>query len=476
MGKQAPTQDRGAVRLTRQLGLFGAISIIVGSMIGSGIFRSPAAIAEEVPRKLAFMGVWVGAGIVVLCGALTYAELASRFTRTGGVFIYIKEAFGPLPAFLFGWTEMTVVRASGLAATATVVAEYALKLGGLGNDRAVHYVAAFAIILVGALNFIGIRFGAMLQNMTASLKYLSLLLLFVAAFALSSHPRTPATTVPLTHQPIGLTAIVLAMVSALWVYDGWADLTFVSGEIRRAERTVPLALVVGMIAVMVVYLLTNLAYISLLTMNQIGRAPLVAADAAQSILGSKGVVAISIATVVAAFGALNGSMMTGSRIFFAMGEEGLFFAVLASVHSRFKTPSVAIVLATSLGVAFALAQSFESSAAMFILAIWPFYALAAAALYVVRQKDRTGGSYRTPGYPITPAVFILFALMITITGIYSDISYICSRFANQAPTHQPTGMLLVLLLISSGIPAYLIWRRYLRWRAGATIRKPGIVT
>lgn len=454
--------------MSPQLGLFGAIGIIVGSMIGSGIFRSPAAIATQVPRTLPFMVVWVGAGIVVLCGVLTYAELASRFSRTGGVFIYIREAFGPLPAFLFGWTEMTVIRASGLAATATVVAEYTLRLGGIVNNSAVHYVAALAIILVGAFNFIGIKFGSMVQNVTAGFKCAALLSLCMACFLVRPRVPVPAVSVPPLRGPITPTAIVLALVAALWVYDGWADLTFVSGEIKRPEWTVPVALVVGMVAVMAVYIVANLSYISLLTMDQIARAPLVAADAAYSILGSRGVTAISIATAVSAFGALNGSMMTGSRIFFAMAEEGLFFSVLAAVHPRFKTPSVAIVLATVLGVAFALAQSFEGAAAIFILAIWPFYGLAASAIYVVRRRNTLANRYKTPGYPVTPAVFILTALAITLAGLYSDMSYIYSHLSGHPSTYKPSGMLLVVVLVASGVPAYWIWKRYsdLHNRAG----------
>ena len=447
------------------MGLFGAISIIVGSMIGSGIFRSPAAIAEQIPQKLPFIGVWLGAGIVVLCGVLTYAELASRFTRTGGVFVYIREAFGPLPAFLFGWAEMTVIRASGLAATAIVVAEYALKLAGTRNNNAVHCVAALAIILVGTINFFGIRFGSMLQNATASFKYVALLLLFSSAYVLPSRitPAGPAVSVV---QPVTVTAVALAIVSALWVYDGWADLTFVSGEIRRAERIVPVALVVGMVAVMAVYILTNLSYISTLGMDRIAQSPLVAADAAYSILGPRGVTAISVATVVSAFGSLNGSMLTGSRIFFAMAEEGLLFSVLASVHPRFKTPSVAIALATALGVAFALTQSFENAAGTFILAIWPFYALAASAVYVARRRHKTAKYFRTPGYPVTPAVFILAALAITGSSLYSDLSYIYHHMAGQPTTQRPSGMLLVTGLICSGIPFYEIWKLHLRRKTG----------
>ena len=449
--------------LRRQLGLFGAISIIVGSMIGSGIFRSPAAIAEQVPGKLAFLGVWLVAGFVVLCGALTYAELASRFTRTGGVFVYIREAFGPLPAFLFGWTEMTVIRASGLAATAIVVAEYSLKLAGISNDRVVHYVAALAIVLVGALNFLGVKLGSMVQNATAGFKYAALVLLFVGACVLRWRTSTPAPSMPDTHAPITPTAVILAIVAALWVYDGWADLTFVSGEIKTAEHTVPIALVAGMLAVMLVYILSNLSYIFLLGMDRIAQSPLVAADAASSILGTSGVSAISIATVVSAFGSLNGSMLTGSRIFFAMGEEGVFFSALAAVHPRFKTPYAAIGLATLLGTTFALAQSFEGAASIFILAIWPFYALAAAAVYIARRKGKGASSYfRTPGYPVTPAVFILAALAITGSGLYSDVSYVYEKLERRPTPHHPSGMLFVLGLIALGIPVHEIWKRYLK--------------
>ncbi|MBI4483583.1 MAG: amino acid permease, partial [Acidobacteria bacterium] len=246
--------------LPRKLGLISAIAVLVGSTIGSGIFRSPAGIAGRIPQEGLFLLAWVLGGLFSLCGALTYAELSAALPRTGGVYVYLREGFGRLPAFLFGWAELTIVRASALGAISTVFAEYLLRLldvpvtvqvstaaGTMGQSApAVHYVAAAAILLVSSFNFVGMNLGALVQNLTAGAKYVALLLLVLGAFLIGGHPRSPGAS---PAAPDGgtttLTLFGLALISVLWVYDGWADVTFVSGEVKRPERYLPLALIIG---------------------------------------------------------------------------------------------------------------------------------------------------------------------------------------------------------------------------------------
>src|SRR5262249_46242595 len=274
--------------------------------------------------------------------------------RTGGVFVYLRAAFGRLPAFLFGWAELTIVRASALGAIATVFAEYLLRLAGLDltkNSDTVHYVAAAAILFVAFFNFVGVSISALIQNLTAAAKYAALLLLVLVSFLFDGVSSSPNLTSSVTDSP-SPSLFGLALISILWVYDGWADVTFVSGEVRRPERNLPLAMIVGTLAVIAIYLAANLAYVHVLSIGEIAASQLVAADVAQRMVGNLGVKLVSLAVMISAFGTLNGSMMTGPRIFFAMADEGLFFRRVATVHRRFKTPHVAIWLASAPGPPF----------------------------------------------------------------------------------------------------------------------------
>src|SRR5213080_4991557 len=372
-----PATDRWGDRLPRRLGFWSAVAVLVGSTIGGGIFRTPAVIAERVPAPLPMFSVWVLGGLLALCGALTYAELAALFPRSGGVYVYIREGFGRLPAFLFGWTELVLIRASALGAISTPFAEYLLR--SIGRDPAlpanaglVHYVAAAAIAVTAALNYYGVRWSAFVLNLTTGAKYGALLLLVLLAFFVGHGDWTHFTTAagPLTPGLFGL-----ALVSVLWAYDGWGDLSFVGGEVRDPERNLPRALVMGTAAIIAIYLLVNAAYLYLLPLGQMARSPLVAADAAQAVLGRIGVGAVTVVVI-----------LTTPRIFFAMADDGLFFRAIARVHPRYQTPSAAIVLTGFLGIGFVLIRTFEQLADQFVVAIFPFYALAAAAVFVLRRR------------------------------------------------------------------------------------------
>ncbi|MEN3331562.1 MAG: hypothetical protein V7641_927 [Blastocatellia bacterium] len=466
---------RGHTSLPRRLGLLSAIAVLVGSTIGTGIFRTPAGIATKVPVESLYLLLWGLGGFFSLCGALTLAELSAALPQTGGIFVYLREGWGRLAAFLFGWGELVVIRASALGAISTVFAEYFLRLfgqsttvtlntaGGVVTQSApgVHYVAAGAILVVAVINILGIRLGAYIQNLTAGVKYLALLLLVLAAFALGAqHP--PPVVVPATETATSpsIAMFGLAFISLLWVYDGWADVTFVSGEVQRPERFLPRTLIIGTLAVIAIYLLANFAYLHLLGINEIAHSKLVAADVAYRIIGDAGVRLISIAVMISAFGTLNGSMMTGPRIFFAMADDGLFFRRIAAVHPRFKTPYVAIGLAAALAIAFVLVRTFEQLSDTFVLGIWPFYALGVAAVYRLRRKrPDLPRSYKTLGYPVTPALFILAVLLLVGNALVGDIRYYLAIWAGGPNPHEWSGALMVAGIILAGIPAYYLWTR-----------------
>jgi amino acid transporter len=442
--------DSFGERLPRRLGLWSAVAVLVGSTIGGGIFRTPAIIAQRVPAPLPMFGVWALGGLLALCGALTYAELAALYPRSGGVYVYIREGFGRLPAFLFGWTELVLIRASALGAIATPFAEYLLR--SLGFDPtvqpyagAVHWVAALAIVVTATLNFVGIRWSALLLNVTTAVKYGALALLVVLAFAIGggsfTHFAGSAGGGSLQGGLFGL-----ALVSVMWAYDGWGDLSFVGGEVRDPQRNLPRALILGTAAVIAIYLLINAAYLYLLPIDRMAQSPLVAADAAQLIVGRIGVGLVSLVVMIATFSTLLGSMMTSPRIFFALADDGLFFRRVASVHPRFQTPWVAIVVAALLGIVYVSLQNFQQLADQFVVAIFPFYALAAAAVFVLRRRRPPAvlpRPIRVPGYPLVPALFVLATLYMLGNALLQD------------PVH--TGLAFAIILL--GIPVYQIWLR-----------------
>ena len=416
-----------APTLRRQLGLWSAIAVLIGSTIGSGIFRSPAGIAAKLPGPLPLMAVWVAGGLVAICGALTLAEIAGVYPQTGGLYVYIREAWGRLPAFLFGWAEFVIIRAASLGAVSTTFAEYALRVRGYDplvkpySDYA-HYLAAVAIALVSIFNILGVRWGSLVQNLTTLAKYGGLAFIIMLAFAIGL-PKTGGHFTPAVPPgSFAIGAFGLALVSALWAFDGWADLSFVGGEVKDPQKNLPKALIIGTLAVVAIYLLANLAYLSVFTVEQISQSRLVAADVAEVLVGSWGVSFVAITVMLSTFGTLNGTLLTAPRIFFAMADDGLFFRALAKVHPKYETPYVAIITCAILGITFVLLRSFEQLADAFVTAIVPFYALGVASVFVLRRKPGYAPPFRTPGYPIVPALFVLSSIFLIGNALWSESS------------------------------------------------------
>jgi len=447
--------DRWGERLIRRLGLWSAVAVLVGSTIGSGIFRTPAGVAQRIDDVPLFLLAWVVGAVVVLCGALTYSELAAAFPRSGGVYVFVRESFGLLPAFLFSWAELWVIRPGAFGAIGITASAYTLRT--LGHDPAavvasigpLHIAAeqilgAGYILLVGTVNFFGIHRGAILQNLSTVFKIGALALLVVVGFALGKQAEYPTGGMLAQHASVGLSPFLLAMVSILWAYDGWADLAFVGGEVLRPQKTLPRALLIGTSIVVVLYLSANLVYLYLMPIQQIKGAELVAADVAQLVIGPAGVIVVSAAIAVSTFGTLNGSMMTAPRIFFAAAEDGLFPQAIARVDPRNHAPTGAIVLMTVMGMLFILVRKFTALADQFIIGIWPFYALAVAGVYVLRRtRPRLERPYRTWGYPVVPVVFLVAALFVL--GNYL--------------IRETLSFAVDIGIILSGIPFYLLLQR-----------------
>jgi basic amino acid/polyamine antiporter, APA family len=434
--------------LPRRIGLVEALAVVVGTTIGSGIFRSPASIANRLPSPTAFIAVWVVGGVLALCGALTLAEVASALPRTGGIYVMLQEGWGDLAGFLFGWSELVMIRAAALGAVATTFAEYALRLFGSTHAESdvVHHVAAVAIVVFALLNVVGVKWSTMLLGWTTLAKYGALVFIVGAAVFVGSSTHGVSSPAPVG--TVTTSAFGIALVAVLWAYDGWADLSFIGGEVTTPEKTLPRALIYGTLAVIVIYVAANLAYIAVLPISRIQTSPLVAADVAQQLVGSWGVSLVSIAIVLATIGTLNASLLTTPRIFFAMADDGLLFRAIADVHPKYKTPYRAILLSAGLGVVFVLLGTFDQLADTFITAIVPFYALSVAAIFPLRRRATYQPPYRVPGYPIVPALFVLATLYILASAIVDP--------------RTRWGTLAVLGGALAGIPVYYIARRHRR--------------
>ena len=387
---------------------------------------------------------WVLGGLIALFGALTIAELAGALPRSGGVFAYILEAFGPLPAFLFGWSELAVIRASALGAIATIIAEYLGYFVPL-TPMQVRLVAAAAVVTVGLLNYLGVSRAAMVMNLTTIAKYGALAALGLLAFGAGNGTWQHFT--PVWSGGLNLSLMGTALIAIMWTYDGWADLSFMGGEVKNPGRTLPMALILGTFGILVIYFLLNLAYVYLVPLPEMAKSPLIAATAAERIpiLGRYAGAIISLIVMISCFGTLHGSMMTGPRIFFAMSDRGLFFKGVARVSPRYRSPSVAIWLATLLGVVYVLLNDFQQLADKFILGIWPFYALAVGAVFVLRRtRPELPRPYRTWGYPIVPILFLIASVGMMANALWTD------------PMN--TGVTFGIILL--GIPVYLAWRAW----------------
>ncbi len=437
---EAPSQS--GERLPRTLGLWSAIAVLIGSTIGSGIFRVPSAVAADVGTVGGVALAWTVGGLVALFGALTLAELASLFPRSGGIYVFLREAYGPVPAFLFGWTSLLVIRPSALGAIAMIFATYAQTFVPL-SDTGVRLVAAGVIGVLAAANYRSLKWGALVQNVSTAAKVLALLALALLAFIFGSVSQGAFATAP-TLTPLHAGGFGVAMIAIMWAYDGWADLTFIGGEVKDPGRVMPRALLVGVATVVLLYLAVNAAYLYVLPLDQMAKSSLVAADAATRIFGSPGAAVVAVLVMVSTFGALNGTLMTGPRIFYAMAEDGLFFRPIAAVHRRYKTPYAAIVLTALLGIGYVSIRTFEQLADSFVLGIWPFYILAVGAVFLFRRRrPDLPRPYRTAGYPWVPIIFLLASLAMLLNALLE----------------RPGSTLFGFAVILLGVPVYYGWQR-----------------
>lgn len=434
--------SRADNRLPRTLGLWSSVGLVVGITIGSGIFRSPAGVARLVPGPVGQLAIWIAGGVITLCGALSIAELSASLPETGGFYAFLHAGWGRLAGFLFGWSELVLIRANALGGIAIVFGEYTMR--AFGGDpgthpRAPRLLAALAIAFAAAANIRGARLGAAVVGLSTGLKFAALLLLVGSAAVLGSSHGATAAHFSASGGSAGRGAWGLALVTVLWAYDGFADVSFAAGEVTDPARNLPRAILIGTLAIIGIYLAANAAYLYVLPVEAIGRSPLVAADVMSVLFGRSGAALVSLFVMIASFSSLNGSMLAAPRVFFAMASDGLFFEAMGRVHPRYGTPYLAIVLSAVLGMLLVLSRGFEALTNTFVLAVWPFYALSVAAIFRLRRRrPDLPRPYRVIGYPIVPAVFIAAVVFFVVNALVID----------------PLPTSITFAVILAGVPVY----------------------
>lgn len=433
--------DRSPAELARRLSLGDSIAIVVGIMIGGGIFLVPNLVARSLPSMSMVMAVWVFAGVVSLLGALACAELGAAFPVTGGQYVFLREAYGPMTAFLCGWSLFTVARSAQVAWMSVVFSLYVSYLVAVG-PLASKLLSLAVLAVFTWVNYRGMKLGAIIQNSFTLAKVTGALIIIAAALLLGGHARHSA---PPHVIGISLSSFGVALIACLLAYDGWVQLTFVAGEIRDPKRNVVRALTFGTFAVAAIYLLANLAYFRVLTISEIAASQHVGADAAGQVLGAAGGTVVSLIILISIMGTLNGCFMTIPRVYFAQAADGLFFRKFAEIHPVYGTPGFAILAQGAWAAVLLLTGSYESLIDYALFGIWVFYGLMVAAVIVLRRtRPDLPRPYRMWGYPATPLLFL--AITIWFLG-----NMLVTR---PGPAFAGMGLML------TGVPAYLVWLRY----------------
>lgn len=425
-------------QLPRKLGLLDATFIVIGIVIGSGIFLLPNVIARSLPSGRAIIAVWVVSGILSFFGALAYAELGAMMPATGGQYVYLREAFGPVCAFVCGWVFVLAVTSGGIAFLAVGFSIYLDQFIPL--SPVMRTTASLALVAVlSVINYVGVRESAWVQRIFTAAKIGGLALVISAAFLAPHATRSdPAAMGGFSYGGIGF-----AMTACLMAYNGWSYVSFVAGEVTEPERNLPRALVLGMVVVMILYIGANLAYMNVLTLPEIAATERVGAAVAQRMLGSAGASVLSAIVLLSIIGAINGNILTAPRIPFAQARDGLFFRRFGEIHPRFKTPSFAILVQGIWASVLIVSGSYETLFSYAILSAWLFYTLGVMAVWVLRKRrPEAPRPYRMWGYPVTLWLFVLVSIW-----------YMVDAFINQ-----PKTSLIAMAIAGAGVPFYYLWR------------------
>jgi basic amino acid/polyamine antiporter, APA family len=445
--------------LVRALGTWDGALITVGSVVGSAIFLTTSDVARALPHAGLILLVWVLGGLLTLAGALIYAEMGAMFPRAGGQYQYLKEAYGPLWGFLFGWTCFFVIMSGGIATMAVGFGEYLgsfLPFFSTGHVlfevpvgpstwvvNGGQVAGALAIVFLTAINYIGLREGTLVQNTMTVVKIGSIVGLAILGLVVAAPVATPFASAPLPSDNL-LAAFGVAMIAVIWTFDGWYGFAFLAGEVRRPGRNIPLGLIGGTVAITVLYLLTNLVYMRALPVAAMAETGRIGEAAASVLFGPTGARLVSLAVVISTFGCISATVLYAARGYLPMAQDGLFFRSLSRIHPRYRTPTACLLAQGAWAVALTFTGTYEQLYTYVVFTLFLFHGLTGAAVIVLRRsRPDVPRPYRTWGYPVVPLVFVLAATALLVNTL----------------VEKPLESFLGLLIVAMGIPAYLWWRR-----------------
>ena len=421
--------------------------MVVGTIIGASIFVQPSAITQHMPSVSGIVLVWIAAGVLTLFGALVCAELTSAFPKTGGVYVFLTEAWSPALGFLWGWAMFWSMHSGIIAAIATVFARYTAVFFPL-SAVGLKLVAVGVIVLLSAVNYVGVKHGGRIQTLFTAAKVAAIVALVVAGlFWTGEPPAAAAVTGEVTAR-----GFVLAMAAGLFAYGGWHMVTYTAGETRDAARTIPRALVIGTLVVTACYAGLNAIYLRVLPLDAVRASSHIAADAASALMGAQGAPLMAALVMVSTFGAVNGIILVGPRVYYSMARDGVLFQWAGDVHPAFGTPHRAIILQGIWASLLALTNTYGALFSRVIYTEWIFFAIMAAGLIRLRRRPGYQPAYRVWGYPIVPVIFIVASAIIVAMQITAD----------------PTDSLIGLGVVLAGLPIYLLWSASAR---GASARQ-----
>jgi amino acid transporter len=458
------------LELVRGLGAWASMAIVIGTMIGTGIFLKPAEMAREGRSVSVVFAAWIVGAILSLFGALSFAELGAMIPEAGGEYAYLRRGFGPVWGFLFGWMHSIVGRPSSLASIAAGLMRFLSFLlpavaGPLFTVRIAipgltHWIAPYDFVFTWAqplavlwilgmtgVNYLGVRLGGAVQVFLTAIKVISVAIVIgVAFFSPAGPPHAPDPFWPAAGQHLGAVfgAFLAALAAALWAYDGWEDLNLVGSEVENPQRNFPRALVGGVTFVAVIYLLFSAACLKVLPFSSVAASSHIASDVVAHVAGRSAALWITVAMAISALGSMNSSVLSGARVPYAMARDGIFFKIADGIHPKFRTPARALVFQGVLTGLMALTGTFEELTNLFIFATWIFYGFAVVSLFRMRKTEPDlPRPYRCAGYPWVPAIFVLGALALTVSEWL------------QRPGRSTIGLLLIL----AGLPFYRVWSR-----------------
>ncbi len=451
-----PVAPAQAPTLVRGLSLLDAVLLLVGGVVGSGIFLTSGQIAEQVRLPSLFLLVWVIGGVVSLLATFAFAELASMYPDAGGQYVYLREAYGDFPAFLYGWMIFSVAQTGSIAALAVGFAEYVgavipldphralLTLGSWSLTRG-HLVALAAIALMTWVNIVGVRRGATVQNLATWLKFAAIGVFVGLGFLLGngswSHWHSAA---PALSPGSMLPAAGVALVAVFWAYDGWVYVTWVAGEVKDAQRTLPRAMMLGLACVAAIYISMNMAYLYALPIGRIAGQTTIAQAAGEALFSPRAGRWLSIAVAISCFGAMSSAILCSARVYFAMAQDGVFFRSMARIHPRYRTPAYSLFFQALWSSVLALSGRYDQLYTYVIFMMVLSYLATVAGLFVLRRKSPDlPRSYRCTGYPWVPAVYLVIAGAWAVNTLF------------ERPREALAGLLIVLI----GAPGYFYWKR-----------------